>query len=146
MTDELRKKARIMLAYEEGVRKYPYRCTAGKLSIGIGRNLEAKPLSDRVIDQMFDEDLLEASISARKIFGEKFLESISDNQRLAIINLIFNLGEAGFLTFQRMISAMRGRRWLEAADELRDSKYYTQVTLRAERVIDMLTRSRFPYE
>ena len=34
------------LILHEGLRLKPYRCTAGKLTIGVGRNLETKGLSE----------------------------------------------------------------------------------------------------
>lgn len=33
------------LVFDEGLRLFPYRCTAGKLTIGVGRNLDDKGLS-----------------------------------------------------------------------------------------------------
>ena len=38
------------LTRHEGKRAYPYRCPAGKLSIGVGRNLEDKGLSEEEIE------------------------------------------------------------------------------------------------
>ena len=41
----------------EGRRRSPYRCTAGKLTIGVGHNLDDVPLSDEAIDVIFRNDL-----------------------------------------------------------------------------------------
>lgn len=145
MNDAFFNAAKAMFIFDEGIRKFPYRCTEGKLTIGIGHNLDAKGVSDRVIDQMLEEDVTEAAVSARRIFGADFLEGLTDNQKLGIINMIFQLGEAGFLRFQRLIIAIRSRHWHDAEDEIKDSKYYKQTPSRAERVIEMITKDKFSY-
>ena len=39
-------KAKEMLLRHEGLRTYPYKCSEDKLTIGIGRNLEANGISE----------------------------------------------------------------------------------------------------
>ena len=50
----------------------------------------------------------------------------------------FQLGYSGFRKFKKMIKAVKENKWLKAQNEIRDSKYYNQVTKRAERVIKLL--------
>ncbi len=40
MTDALMNRIKAQLVRHEGLKLKPYRCTAGKLTIGIGRNLD----------------------------------------------------------------------------------------------------------
>lgn len=141
-----------MLEKDEGRARYPYRCTRGKLTVGIGHNLDANGLSDRIIDLLFEEDLLEKSISARRIFGGSFFENISDNQRLGILNLVFQLGENGLRGFKNAVAAMKALRWNEATQELKFNKkklldgpavkvrtpLYAQTPKRLERVCKLL--------
>ena len=81
----------------EGVRKYPYRCSAGKLTIGIGRNLEDKGLSDSEVMYLFDNDLQDTQDSAESIF-EDFSQYALEEQTV-ILDMLFNLGTTRFKTF-----------------------------------------------
>lgn len=68
----------------EGDRDYPYDDATGRapdnlkgnLSIGVGRNLEAKPLSGAVKRLMFEEDVDEALKRLIRVFGEDFWDSL----------------------------------------------------------------------
>jgi len=50
-------KVKKRLIVEEGKKHFPYRCSANKITIGVGRNLEDRGVSDITIDQMLDEDI-----------------------------------------------------------------------------------------
>ena len=50
-------KLRDMLKRHEGKRRYPYRCTAGKLTIAYGRNLEDKGLSVKEMEYILGKGL-----------------------------------------------------------------------------------------
>ena len=49
-----------MLMRHEGVKRNPYKCSAGVLTIGIGRNLESVGLSDDEIFYMLKNDIRRA--------------------------------------------------------------------------------------
>ena len=46
-----------MLRLHEGEKLMPYKCTAGKLTIGVGRNLEARGISKDESDLMLRNDI-----------------------------------------------------------------------------------------
>lgn len=123
---------RKQLEVDEGRRKFPYRCTEGKLSIGIGRNLEAKGISDRIIEMMFQEDLSEAELIAMKLFPS--WNTLSENRKAVLVNMAFNLGEGGLAEFRKFRAAVEAKRWDEAAVEMEDSKWWRQVGDRAKRL------------
>lgn len=70
-------------------------------------------------------------------------KSLSEPRYGALINLVFNVGAAGILTFVKFLAAMREARWEDAARELLDSKYHQQVGLRAERVAEQIRENRW---
>lgn len=133
-----------MFLRDEGLRLKPYRCPAGKLTIGYGRNLEAKPISNQSADMMLWEDIQEAERAAEKIFGELW-SGVSEIRQFAIINMIYNLGAAGFAKFERTIGAMKEGQWEIAAAYALQSKWAEQVGLRATRVARMLADETFDY-
>lgn len=133
-----------MLVVDEGLRLKPYRCTAGKLTIGIGRNLDDVGITDATAYQMLDEDIVVATQVCKAIFGDIFA-TWGENRRLGLINLAFNLGYKRFSKFHNTIRAIRIEDWDEAEKGLRNSLWFGQVGQRAERVIAMICREEFPY-
>ena len=49
--------------------------------------------------------------------------------------MMFNMGRPRLSGFKKFNAAVKGGDWLEAAKEGRDSRWYTQVTTRAERLM-----------
>ena len=54
------------------------------------------------------------------------------------INMMFNMGNPRLSKFRKMHQALESQNWEEAAKEGRDSKWYEQVTNRAERLMSKL--------
>lgn len=106
----------------EGLSLMPYYCTAHKLSIGIGRNLEDRGISREEAFFLFGNDLKLAISDLRRTFGED-LNSFPDLVMLAFIDMMFQLGIVRFGGFKKMIQYARAGNWKEAARELMDSKY-----------------------
>lgn len=130
--DELRSQ----LVIDEGLRLKPYRCTAGKLTIGIGRNLEDRGITK---DEAFallegDIDEVEAELDRRM----PWWRDLSDRRQQVLANMCFNLGMNRLSAFIRMIVALRAQQWDKAADEMLDSLWANQVGARAQRLARMM--------
>lgn len=152
-------KAKRMLLQDEGLRRVPYDCGTGKVlmapvgetTIGIGHNLEAHPLSNEVIDLILKEDLARAETSAAAVLDPEIFESLTENRKLGLINLAFNLGEAGLRSFDRMISAIRLSDWPKVEKELRSSLWAKQIDPRLtdngrdDRVVSLLAHDTYIY-
>lgn len=63
---------------------------------------------------------------------------INDIRACAIVNMIYNMGLTRFMGFKKMIAAIRAGNWERAAEEAKDSKWYTQVGKRAKRIVKAL--------
>lgn len=138
--------ARRMLCMDEGVKNKPYKCTAGKTTIGVGRNLDDVGLNEEEIRTLLDNDIIRARAAVHNIYGLDFYESLHPIRQLALLNLAFNLGEAGLSKFTETNALIKDRKWSEAADRLLTKTLYgTQVPKRAERIAIMLTKEEFPY-
>lgn len=121
-------------------RHMPYKCTAGKITIGYGRNLTDKGISEYEANIMLDADIADASADLRKIFTDEELESLSFNRKMALTDMMFNLGLGRFQGFKKMIQAIKGKDFNKAADELKDSNYFRQVGKRAIKNMDLLKK------
>ena len=133
LSSENREQLITELTRDEGRVLKPYRCTAGKLSIGIGRNIEDRGISIKEAEFMLSNDIDDCLSEAVDIFGIKFITFSPARQR-AIINMIFNLGSHGFRGFIRTIDCIKRDDWGLAADAILRSKWATQVGQRAVRI------------
>src|SRR5579872_5460595 len=98
------------LELDEGRRPRLYQDSRGKWTIGIGRNLSDRPLSDDEIDYLFANDL-------RMIQGQAatfpWFAALDDVRQGAILNLLFNMGLPTLLTFHHFLAAMANRRFAD---------------------------------
>lgn len=120
------------LKRDEGWSQYPYRCKAGALTIGYGRNLDAKGITKAEGDILLRNDIVEAQEFLQRLCPPCI--NVSDNRYRALINMMFNLGPGGFLTFRRMRQAIDAGDWERAADELMDSQAARDLEGRYERL------------
>jgi len=127
------------LEVDEGVRLRPYRCSAGALTIGIGRNIDERPLpkamenhlraegeiTPAMVYELLDEDLRLAEGDARYLFPE--FDRLSTNRKAAVVELSFNLGRTRLAKFKKFLEAARVGDWRTAGAELRNSRWHRQV-------------------
>lgn len=135
----------------EGLRLKPYRCTAGKLSVGYGRNLDDRGISEEEAEAMLRRDLLEAEKSAEKWirFPVAWIR-LNDERQGVIAELAFWLGRGGLGKFKRFRSAIVECRFDAAADELLfvdpgdsplvPSILHTQAPARTERLAEIIRK------
>lgn len=123
------------LKIDEGFRGEPYKCTAGKTTIGYGRNLEANPITEDEAEYLLLNDLRKVE---NQLKGRPFFDKLNNTRKDVIINMSFNLGLAGVLKFQNMISAIVESDYNRAADEMLDSRWAKQVGNRAKRLSDKI--------
>lgn len=140
-----------VLEDHEGRKNRVYKCTAGKRTIGIGHNIDAKGLPDDIeafledegyitedmIDELFLMDIKDAEKDARKLYPS--FDSLSDRRKIALIDFVFNVGYGTAKTFLNTNKAINRGDWEKAAEGLLNSKYARQVGRRAEDIADMLT-------
>jgi lysozyme len=124
------------LIRHEGIELKPYRCTSDKLTIGVGRNLDDNGISYDTAMQMLTEDIDAVLADLRR--NLPWFDRSPEPVQEALINLTFNMGIARLMQFRKTLVFMRGEKWLEAADELLDSRYAAQVGQRAHEVADMI--------
>ncbi len=137
------------LVREEGCRYVPYddstgqpvKLKTGKLTVGIGRNLEAKPLSEAVIEQLFLEDVSEAISACYKIYGQDIFEGLNANQQLALIAMAFQMGMVGLSGFKKANEAVKSGQYSKAADYFAQSKWAHQDSpARADRTLKLFMK------
>lgn len=123
------------LTLHEGRRRLPYMDTVGKITIGVGRNLSDKGLSDREIDTLLTNDIDECIADLASFPWFRSLDAI--RQRV-LVDLRFNLGPTRFRAFKRTLRMIEQGDYDKAADALRNSLWAKQVGQRADRLIRMM--------
>jgi len=124
------------LPRDEGVRHMPYVDTAGKTSIGIGRNLTDVGVHDDEIEMMLDNDISAAEMAARSLLDN--FDALSDVRKAVVVNMAFNLGYQKLAEFAHTLKAIRESRWDDAADGMNASLWAREVGARALRLSAMM--------
>ena len=122
----------------EGLKLFPYKCPAGKLTIGYGHNLQDNGLSKSACEYILYDDIDEAKRNLKTIFGNEFFESLNDSKKIALIDMMFNLGMVKFLTFKRFIFAVETQNWENASYEIIHSRAYEQNKKRYKKLSEQI--------
>ncbi len=125
----------------EGYRGYPYTDTTGHLTIGYGRNLDARPLSRDEAEHLLRNDL--AQIERELRVHLPLYDSLDEVRQGALLEMGYNLGVDGVLGFHRMIAALRSGDFAAAAKEAIDSLWAKQVGQRAHRIAYRIEHGRW---
>lgn len=142
------------LERDEGFDPEPYKDSLGIWSLGIGRNLEANPLTGAEWKQLLDAGELILTLShqgALRLLSSgvqdaqiqcamtfKWWGTLDEVRRDVIANLCFNLGLTRLMAFRKMLQAMSLHDYDTAAAELEDSRWFTQVGKRGPRLVAQL--------
>lgn len=112
-----------MIKEHEGLRLKPYRCTADKLSIGYGRNLDDRGITLEEADFMLRNDI---QLCYHELDCFSWFRDLDEIRQYALVDLCFNLGLPSLLTFRKALAAMAEANYDKAADEFLDSKWAKQ--------------------
>jgi lysozyme len=120
-----------LIKLHEGYSRTVYRCTAGRQTIGFGRNLDDVGVSRHEAEWLLMRDVERAIGSLRT---EPYWLDLSDVRQAVLIDMVFNLGWAGFAKFARLRMALGRKDFDAAANEMRDSAWFKQVGTRSQRL------------
>ncbi len=126
-----------LIAKHEGLRLYPYHCSANKLSLGYGRNIEDNGISEAEALMLLRNDI---SRTEDELDAFSFTQWLNNNRRNALIDMLFNIGLSRFVKFKKMIAALEEKDYDTAAKEMLDSRYAKQVPGRAQELSEMIQK------
>ena len=137
MTPEEKKrlfeKVETQLIVDEDLRLMPYKCPAGKLTIGVGRNLEDNGITREEAYYLLRNDL--DTCHRQLSLTIPFYDRLPSDKKEILLNMGFNMGLTRLQGFKRMLAAMAVNDWDEAAHEMANSAWARQVGGRAKRLI-----------
>lgn len=151
------------LILHEGLRLDVYKCPADYWTVGVGRNLEGKPLTAREQEHILgcsglNPDQVIHILQERKITKDEALfllandiedavkdlssfdwyEGLDPIRKKVVIDMRYNLGPTRFREFRRMIAALSVGDYKIASWEMQDSQWYHQVGNRSKRLVRMM--------
>ena len=135
----LLEKAMLLIKKHEGFRKYPYKDTRGYLTIGWGRCLSLKGITEEEATIMLLNDVNDAYETAKRICFTRGVDfnQLPENAKIVLIDMAFNLG--GRLgTFKKFFKELGLGNYKEAAKQMLDSKWAVQVGRRAIELAKMM--------
>ena len=132
------------LRLHEGERLRPYRCTAGKLTIGVGRNLEDRGITAEESAMLLSNDI---SREERELLAAlPWVAKLSEVRQRVLLDMTFNLGLQGLLAFKRTLAAIQAGQYQQAAGMMLESLWARQVGQRAQRLSEMMATGQVPKE
>ena len=133
------------LKVDEGVEYEIYEDHLGYATFGVGHLvLESDPehgqrvgtaVSEKRVRECFEHDLNTAINECNTLYGEGDFGRFPGEVQEILVNMMFNMGRPRLSGFKKFNAAIESGDWLEAAKEGRDSRWYRQVTNRAERLM-----------
>lgn len=144
----------LQLKNDEGFQPFPYKCTAGKWTIGYGRNIDDSPLKPSELEELgipINTNPLELELSkeqADKLLRmdiKKYIHAVNTSfpdiiptldipRRWVLYNMAFNVGMSKLRKFLKFLSALIQGNYTKAAMEMLDSSWAKQVPNRANRL------------
>ena len=124
------------LKSHEGLRLKPYKCTSGKLSIGVGRNLEDIGISEQEAEILLLNDIEEAK---RQLFAHfPWTQDLDEVRLAALINFTFNVGIGTVSKFVNAMALLKEGSFDMASEEFLQSRWANQVGQRAIDVTEQI--------
>jgi len=122
-------KVKEMLIRHEGTMCTLYQCTEDKWTIGVGRNLTDRGITEDESMYLLDNDIKRVMNQLDEYWT--IWRSFPEKGQMVCLDMCFQMGIQGFMGFRRTRALMEMGMWLEASEELLDSKYAIQTANRA---------------
>ena len=130
------------LERDEGRHRHVYADTMGNPTIGVGRNLAGRGLSDSEIDYLLRNDVALAELDLSRSLP--WWTNLNPVRQAVLLEMAFNMGIDGLLTFRSTLADVAAGHWQDAAQGMRNSLWHQQVGARAERLAYAMEHGEFP--
>jgi len=139
MTEALMNRIKAQLVRHEGLRLKPFRCTAGKLTIGIGRNLDDCGISQAEAYVMLINDIMNCEKQLQSKIPDIY-NGLDEVRKSVLLNMCFNLGISGLLGFKNTLEFIKVGDWERAANNMLVSRWAKQVGRRAIELSELMRK------
>ena len=141
MEAKLMDRIKEQLVRHEGLRLKPYRCTAGKLTIGIGRNLDDCGITQSEAYIMLINDIMNCEKQLQAKIPDIY-NGLDEVRKSVLLNMCFNLGISGLLGFKNTLEFIKVGDWERAANNMLVSRWAKQVGRRAIELSELMRKGK----
>lgn len=124
-----------LLVAEEGLKLRAYKCSAGKTTVGVGRNLDDRGITVDEAMYLLDNDVREVEKRAQQF---DWYGGLDDVRRAVVLSMLFQLGVEAFKQFHMTIEAIAKGDYETAAERMLQSLWAKQTPNRAARAAQMM--------
>lgn len=124
------------LQRHEGLRLKPYTDTVGKLTIGVGRNLTDRGISEAEAGVLLANDI--EAVRLELTNNWPWWLQLDDVRQRVVMDMAFNMGVPVLMTFGRFLARLKRGEFDAAAAEMLASLWARQVGDRAQRLAKMM--------
>lgn len=121
----------------EGLELKPYHCTADKLTIGVGRNIQDRGITEDEARYLLKNDI--KIVEDELLTRQPVVAGLDSVRQRVLVDMGFNLGLPILMKFQNMWTAIEEEDYHEAARQMMDSRWASQVGRRAERLAQAMS-------
>ena len=86
--------------------------------------------------ELFEQDMNISIGDCKKVYDD--WDKLPEEVQHICTNMMFNLGYPRYNKFKKKIQAVKDGNWLEASVQMKDSRWYKQVSNRAERLVERM--------
>ena len=139
-------KLREEIEYDEGSVNKIYLDHLGLPTFGIGHLVTewdeeygwevGTPVSEDRCNECFDTDIQIVLSDCDRLYPD--FDDLPEEVQRIVANMMFNMGRPRLSKFKGMKRGVDARDWNAAADEMVDSRWYRQVTKRADRLVERM--------
>ena len=139
---------RVELEEDEGIKYEVYKDHLGYPTFGVGHLVRdddpeygmpvGTPVTEERVAEVFEQDIETVLEDCCKLYSD--FDDLPEEVQRIVANMMFNLGYPRLSAFRGMRAGVNARDWDKAADEMVDSRWYTQVPNRAKRLGSRMRR------
>lgn len=126
----------------ENYSSHLYRCPAGYLTIGWGRNIEKRGISKEEAEFMFQNDYNNAIKDLRTLLVKNSIDIVNIPQDVfyALTDMMFNMGYDRLSKFKKLLRELKKGSYEGVVREMIDSDWYTQVGDRSKKLVEIVKK------
>ena len=121
--------------------KSPEEC--GKITIGIGRNLEDLGITEDEAIYLLYNDINRVKKELDNALP--WWRNLDDIRQEVLVNMCFNLGLSKLLEFKNFLSALKLGDYNKAGDEMENSLWCKQVKIRCKELVYAMRNGEYPF-
>jgi lysozyme len=133
------------LKVDEGVKYEIYNDHLGYPTFGVGHLVlktdpefeqeTGTPITKERVAECFEKDLDTATNECYALYGPGTFNNFPGEVQEILVNMMFNMGRTRLAGFKNFNAALLEQKWVQAADEMTDSRWFRQVGARAQRLV-----------